>query len=69
MQLKRNDEEVDGWTLREAKAENMSAESRFLVVRRSALALEEEGEKVQPKQKHHLKVQTNKSAVSLSRRI
>lgn len=32
MQLKRNDVKVDGRTLREAKAENMSAESRFLVV-------------------------------------
>lgn len=69
VQLERNDVEVDGWTLGEVKAENMSAESSFLVVRRAALAVEEERKKVQQKQKHHLKVKTNKSAVRLILRL
>lgn len=47
------------------KAENTSADSRFLVVRMSAFTLEEDGEEVQPKQKHHFKAKTNKSAVDL----
>lgn len=64
VQLMRNDVKVEAWTLREVKAENMSAESRFLLGRMFAFALEEGGE-VHPKQKHHLKVQTNKSAAGL----
>lgn len=47
------------------KAENTRADSRFPVVRMSAFALEEQGEEVQPKQKHHFKAKTNKSAVDL----
>lgn len=65
VQLNRKDVKVEVWMQGGVKAENTSADSRFLVVRMSAFALKEEGEEVQPKQKHHFKAKTNKSAVDL----
>lgn len=51
VQLNRNDMKVDVWTLGEVKAENMSADSGFLVVRISEFDLKEVGKKSSTKAK------------------
>ena len=51
VQLNRNDMKVEVWTLGEVKAENMSADSGFLVVSISEFDLKEVGKKSSTKAK------------------